>query len=149
MKPKRLQRKKRGFTLIELVVAMGLLSIGVIPLLRALTAAQAVGTKAQRATVAHFRAEEMIEDIRADALEHFDTNFNASSMAVSGGYLCTITDVREGSLSLGTTMSPFGWVKTITVDVGFDVDDDGILHSSEIDATFQTRIARKTGVLSP
>jgi hypothetical protein len=89
----------------------------------------------------------MIEDIRADALENFDTNFNVSSMAVSGGYLCTITDVREGSLSSGTTMSPFGWVKTITVEVGFDVDDDGVLHSSEIDATFQTRIARKTGVL--
>jgi prepilin-type N-terminal cleavage/methylation domain-containing protein len=119
-----------GFTLTEVLAALVLTAVGVVPVLHAHIAAQALGTKAQRATSALTLAVKKIEDIRAAARTAFDTDFSTDSSILAAGHLCTVQDGRESST-----------LKSIKVMVGYDIDGDGALDSEEVDVVLDTQIA--------
>ena len=121
-----------GFTLVEVLAAVVLMAVALVPVLRALIGAQVVGTKAERTTRALVLAVQRIEEIRGTALTSFGTDFSTSSEVLSASYLCTVQDGQESST-----------LKSVRVQVGYDVDADGILGGSEVDAVLDTLIANR------
>ena len=132
MSMRRGRRRNSGFTLVEVLAAVLLMAIALVPLLKALIGAQVVGTKAERTTQALVLAAKKIEEIRGAALTSFGTDFSTSPEVLATGYLCTVEDGQESST-----------LKSIRVTVGYDVDGDGTLAAGEADAVLDTLIANR------
>ncbi len=125
------RRACRGVTLTEVVVAATLLAVAVLPLLRALTVAQATGAIVERKTQSLILAQGTLDEIRARALHHYESSFCKDSETLVGGYLCNVTDDQAPNL------------RRVTVAVGFDVNGNGHLSGDEVEVTLTTCIARR------
>jgi hypothetical protein len=120
-----------GLTIAEAVVAAGLLLVCFVPLLHALTAAQAAERAIERKSWSLLLATQELERIRARALHHDADDFRAYSAPLGDGYLCTVEDDGDPVL------------RTVAVSVGFDCDEDGCLSSGETEVRLCTRLARR------
>ena len=127
----RVRRARRGVTLTEVVVAATLLAVAIVPVLRALTVAQAMGTVIERKTQFLVLAQGTLDEIRARAFHHYDGSFRKDSGSLVGAYLCNVTDDQHPTLRL------------VTVSVGFDLNSDGRLTHDEVDVTLVTYVARR------
>jgi Tfp pilus assembly protein PilV len=123
--------RRSGVTLTEVVVASALLVISIAPLLKALTLAQVEDRAIERKSWSLLLAQRELEWIRARCFRHYDTSYRVSSQALHDGYLCTVTDDEDPSL------------RTLTVSVGLDQDEDGVLSAKEVEITLSTRLARR------
>jgi prepilin-type N-terminal cleavage/methylation domain-containing protein len=119
-----------GVTLTEVIVASALLALAVAPLLKALTAAQIEDRAIERTSWSLLLAQQELEGIRARCLGHYDTCYRVSSKPIRDGYLCTVADDVHPSL------------RTVTVSVGLDQDNDGVLSTDEVEVRLSTRLAR-------
>jgi hypothetical protein len=117
-------------TLAEVIVASALLVIAIAPLLRALTAAQVEDRAIERKSWSLLLAQQELEYIRARCIRYYDTSYRVSSKPVRDGYLCTVVDDGDGHL------------RTVTVSVGLDQDNDGVLSTDEVEVSLSTRLAR-------
>ena len=63
----RTQKKERGVTLVELLIAMMILLVGLVPMLRAFMFALRTGNRARKMMIATNLARDMAEEIRAQA----------------------------------------------------------------------------------
>ncbi len=131
VRTKSVRRAGRGVTLTEVVVASTLLAVAVIPLLRALTVAQATGAIVERKTQSLILAQGTLEEIRARALHHYESSFHKDSEALVGAYLCNVTDDQNPN------------VRQVTVAVGYDVNANGRLSADEVEVTLATYVARR------
>lgn len=125
------RRVRRGVTLTEVVVAATLLAVAVVPLLRALTVAQATGAMVERKTQSLILAQGTLDEIRARALHHYEASFRKDSETLVGGYLCNVTDDQDTNL------------RRVAVAVGYDVNGNGRLSADEVEVTLTTCIARR------
>ncbi len=125
------RRRRSGVTLAEAVVASALLLVSIVPLLKALTAAQVMDRVIERKSWSLMLAQRELERVRARCLYDYDASFRRTSAVVQNGHLCTVSDDEDPVL------------RTITVFVGFDADGDGILSSGEIEVRLCTRLARR------
>lgn len=132
MNQKSRRETRSGFTLVEVLAAMMLIALALVPVVKALAHAQVTGTRSQRATQSLFYAERVIEDVRAELLEAFTTDVTALSGALPGGFVCVVSGANDGNL-----------LKLVRVQVGFDEDRDGGLDSGEIVVTLDTKVAHK------
>lgn len=121
----------KGMTLTEVVVASTLLVVAAVPILRALTIAQATGRIIDNKTQSLILAQSKLETIRARSIHHYDDSFAEDSAQVLGSYLCSVTDDQDSDLRL------------VAVSVGYDADADGDLSEAEVHATLATYIARR------
>ncbi len=119
-----------GVTLAEVIVASALLVIAIAPLLKALTAAQVQDRAIERKSWSLLLAQQELEYIRARCLRHYDACYSVNAKALRNGYLCTVADDGHSSL------------RTVTVSVGLDQDDDGVLATDEVEVSLSTRFAR-------
>jgi Tfp pilus assembly protein PilV len=129
----RSNRRSRGITLTEVVVASALLLVSIVPILHALTSAQATARRIEWKTRSLTLAQSRLDEIRAQANADFDQWFNQTSVVLDGAYRCTVVD-------------SYIWlsgIRTITVSVGFDSNGNGTLASDEILVTLTTQIARR------
>jgi hypothetical protein len=117
-------------TLTEVIVASALLALAIAPLLKALTAAQVEDRAIERKSWSLLLAQQELEGIRARCLQHYDACYRASSKAIRDGYLCTVADDGHPSL------------RTVTVSVGLDQNNDGMLSTGEVEVSLSTRLAR-------
>jgi len=129
----RSDRRSRGITLTEVVVASALLLVSVVPILHALTTAQATARRIEWKTRSLILAQSKLDETRAQANADFDQWFSQTSVSLDGAYRSTVTDSYVW-LSL---------IRTITVSVGYDADGNGTLASGEILVTLTTQIARR------
>jgi len=120
-----------GVTLTEVVVASALLLVAILPLLKALTAAHVMDRAIERKSWSLLLAERELERIRAGCDARYDQSFQASSVVMETGYLCTVFDDAHTQL------------RTITVSVGLDRDGDSVLSSEEVEVSLCTRMARR------
>lgn len=127
----RVRQSRRGVTLTEVVVAAALLAVAVVPVLRALTVAQATGTIVERKTQSLILAQGTLDEIRARAFHHYDRSFRKDSESLVGAYLCRVTDDQHPNRRL------------VTVAVGYDVDSNGHLSAKEVNVTLATYIAKR------
>ena len=132
MRSARWRRESGGFTLTEVLAAVVLTAVALLPVLHALVSSQVVGARTERATVALALAVKRTESIRAAARTSFSTNFSTSSEPLSGGYLCTVQDGQESAT-----------LKSIKVLVGYDANGDGTLAPGEVDIVLDTLIASR------
>lgn len=130
MTPPSSRRRDPGVTLAEVIVASALLVIAIAPLLRALTAAQIEDRAIERKSWSLLLAQQELEYIRARCIRRYDTCYSVSSKAIRDGYLCTVGDDGDPSL------------RTVTVSVGLDQDNDGVLSTDEVEVSLTTRLAR-------
>ena len=124
-------RKHKGYTLTEAIVASALLFVAIVPILKALTSAQLTSRIIERKTHCLTLAQNKLNEITARSIYHYDDSFAESSVAVDGTYLCTVTDDANDTL------------RTIAVSVGQDGNANSSLDSSEIDVTLKTYLARR------
>lgn len=130
---KKLQTLKYpGFTLTEVIIASLLLAIAMVPILKALTGAHRIDTKIERRMRSLNLARAKLEDIRARSIYNYDTDFNESNTNLEGRYLCKIGDeVAAQDL------------RSISVRVGYDENDNADLGSDEVEARLDTLLARR------
>jgi Tfp pilus assembly protein PilV len=119
-----------GVTLAEVIVASALLVIAIAPLLRALTAAGVEDRAIERRSWSLLLAQQELECIRARCLHHYDGCYRVDSRPIRDGYLCTVADDGDGHL------------RTVTVSVGLDQDNDSVLSMAEVEVSLSTRLAR-------
>jgi prepilin-type N-terminal cleavage/methylation domain-containing protein len=128
--PRSPRSRHSGVTLAEVIVASALLAIAIAPLLRALTAAQVEDRAIERKSWSLLLAQQELEWIRARCIHHYDACYRVSSKAIRDGYLCTVADDGHPNL------------RTVTVSVGLDQDNDGVLSPGEVEVNLSTRLAR-------
>jgi len=126
------RKKKSGFTIIEVVVATALLAVAIVPILKALTAVHLNSTLIERKTKSLVLAQAKLDDIKARSIYTYNTSYSLSNGVLETSYLCNVTDTGSGSDR-----------RTMTVDVGYDVDGDAVLDSGEIKITLTTYIANR------
>ena len=121
---------RAGVTLTEVIVASALLVLSIVPLLKALTVAQAQDRAIERKSWSLMLAQRELEYIRARCIRHYDACYRTESRAIGEGYLCTVTDDGHPRL------------RTITVSVGLDQNGNGILSGDEAEVCLSTRLAK-------
>ena len=113
-------------------MASALLLIAMVPILKALTSAQATTVIIERKTHSLILAQAKLENIKARSIYNYDNSFTEANTSLDGSYLCTIID--SGSASD---------IRQITVEVGYDLDDSGTLDAQEIEVALSTLVARR------
>jgi type II secretory pathway pseudopilin PulG len=129
--PQIINKRCKAFTITEVVVASLLLAVAIVPILKALTSAHVSSALIERRTRSLILAQAKLDQIRARSIYNYGASFAEDSNSLDGSYLCKVTD------NLGDPL------KTITVSVGFDLDDDDSLDADEINITLATLIARR------
>jgi len=119
-----------GVTLTEAIVASALLALAITPLLKALTMAQVEDRAIERKSWSLLLAQQELETIRAGCLRHYDASYSADSKAIRDGYLCMVVDDGHPNL------------RTVTVSVGLDQNNDSRLSAGEVEVSLSTRLAR-------
>jgi Tfp pilus assembly protein PilV len=125
------RRKSAGLTLTEVVVASTLLIIAIVPILKAMTSVHVSSTSIERKTRCLTLAQAKLDEIKARSIYSYSTSFTENDTSLDGSYLCDVTDDSGDPL------------RTITVSVGYDLDDDNTLTTGEIEVTLATLIARR------
>ena len=120
-----------GLTITEVVVASTLLIIAIVPILKAMTSAHVSSTSIERKTRCLALAQAKLDEIKARSIYSYGTSFTENDTSLDGSYLCDVTDDSGNPL------------RTITVSVGYDLDDDNTLAAGEIKVTLSTLIARR------
>lgn len=129
-RPRSSRGRHSGVTLAEVIVASALLALAIAPLLKALTAAQVEDRAIERKSWSLLLAQQELECIRARCVRHYDACYRVSSKPIRDGYLCTVADDGHPSL------------RTVTVSVGLDQNNDGVLSPGEVEVNLSTRLAR-------
>ena len=114
-------------------MASSLMVVSIIPILHAMVRAEATARVIEQKTRSLTLAQGRLDEIRAQALNDYDQTFAASSVSLDGSYRCTVQD----------TYIVLCTVRAITVSVGYDLNGDGTLSSSETQVTLKTLIARR------
>lgn len=123
---------RAGFTLTEAVVAAALLLIAIVPILKALTQANLNTVIIERKTQSLCLAQGKLNQIKAKSIYSFDDNFAETNSSLGSSYLCNVTQTSVNSN-----------LKALTVSVGRDTSNNGVLDSGEIEITLQTKIAKR------
>ncbi|MDH7598397.1 MAG: hypothetical protein QHH07_02010 [Sedimentisphaerales bacterium] len=123
----------KGITIAEVVVASAIMLAAILPILHALTRAQATARLIEWKTHSLVLAQGRLEQIKASAAADYDQSFSQSGLVLDEGYVCTVVD----------TYGPGADIRTITVSVGYDRDADGSLDPDEPLVTLTGQIARR------
>jgi len=124
-------RRSTGVTLTEVVVASALLVVSMIPLLKALTVAQAADRVIERRSWCLMLAQSELDRIRVQSVYGYHHSFASMSTPLGSGYLCSVADDQDPNL------------RTVNVSVGLDGNSDGILSSDEVEVRLCTCLARR------
>ncbi len=125
-----LHASNRGFTLVEMMVALVLFGVGMMALAQSLPRGLSVRDKARRMTVASSMAQEGVERLRNLPFNHADLaggNHTDPDNPVDGAYL------RRWAVQVDT---PVTKMKRVTMTVTFPTD------SADSQAVVTTMIAR-------
>lgn len=117
---------RRGLTLMEVVLATGLLALAAVPILNGITRATELSRQIELRTTAAMLAQREMEAAIATARDDFSVDLRKSSEDLGEGYLVTI----DGTLD--------GLTKTFSVEVGWDADSSGTLDPDEALVTLAT-----------
>ena len=125
-------KRTKGITLIEVVIASTLLTLAIIPILKALISAHAGSIIIERRTRSLVLAETKLDDILARSIYNYDQDFSGSNLSLDGVYLCAVTDTPVTSD-----------LRKVTVAVGYDASGDNTLAVGEVEVRLATLIARR------
>ena len=121
-----------GLTVTEVIIASSLLVVAMIPILKALTNSYLGTAMVERRTHSLALAQGKLDEISARSVYNYADDFAQTNQAIDGSYLCNITDSGSGTD-----------LRTVSVSVGFDLDQDSSLDADEINVTLSTLIAKR------
>jgi Tfp pilus assembly protein PilV len=124
-------RRHSGFNIIEVTLASVLLIVAMVPVLRSLTKANMFSAEIEKKTQALVFAQGKLDEIRARSIYHYSDSFTQTNLSLGNSYLCNITDNGADPL------------RTVTVSVGRDDNNNGVLSPDEVEVTLATCIARR------
>ncbi|MFH1504238.1 MAG: prepilin-type N-terminal cleavage/methylation domain-containing protein [Candidatus Omnitrophota bacterium] len=127
---------KRGFTFIEVLGAIVILAVALVPLMELAAESLVASRKSECTEVVAFLAQQKMDDLRVKTLNDFDTSRDESVTRFSldpglpfYNYKYTVAD-NEG---IG--------IKEIQVNVWYDEDGDDAIDVREDDIRLDTKIA--------
>ena len=124
--------KRKGFTLVEVVIASGLLLVAIVPILKALTGSYLCSNMIERKTTSLVFAQSKLDDIRARSIYNYGGSFMEVSTDLGDSYYCTVLDV---AIAAG--------LRRITVWVGYDSDGSSTLTPDEVMVALDTLLAER------
>lgn len=129
----RRKRKSGGFTFTEVIVASTLLLVAMVPILKALTQAHLSSVIIERKTRCLTLAQTKLDDVKARSIYNWvGLPFNENNTSLDGAYLCTVRDTGAGAN-----------LKNISIEVGYDLNDNNILGADEVEVELVTYVARR------
>jgi len=127
------RRARDAMTLTEVLLALVLLAVALVPAFRVLTRGMVLARDIELRSRAVFLAQREIERVLSEAAGNFNQDFSLTSEDVGDGFLATVQDGAENSLS-----------KSISVQVGWDADGDNGLDAAEVLVTLMMKAANTT-----
>lgn len=128
-----MRRKTKGFTFVEVLASVLLITGAVVPLITFSADSLSTSIEIERKVRSMLLAEAEMEKIKNVLRKSFDTDFTAWSGDLGNDYLAERT-----SSDVSSTL------KVIGVSVGYDVNKNGSLDSSEIMVTLTTQYAERS-----
>jgi hypothetical protein len=122
------------FTLVEVLVASLLLTVAMVPILRALTASHMLDRKVEYKTHSLVFAKAELDWIKAESIYNFDTDFTKDSSVIEGDYLVSVDDDDVPSEAN---------LRQISVFVGYDRNYNQVLEDDEIEVALRSLITRR------
>ncbi|MCK5450819.1 MAG: type II secretion system protein [Candidatus Omnitrophica bacterium] len=132
-------RANKGFTLIEILASIAIISLGLVPILNILPEGMESMRKVERLTFDVFLAQYKIEEIRSQILGT-DPSYG---FAKAGGYGGSGTFTGYSNYKYTVTDDNGIGIKELSVTVWFDDDGDGVLDSGEESIRLDTKVAER------
>ena len=125
---------ERGFTLLEILAAIVILSIALIPMMEMLPAALVLDSQLEQKTRVTFLAQRKLEEVKCKAIYDFSPDYSESATAfpspdVSFKYVLTDDQGTE--------------IKEISVVVWYDEDGNDTIDSDEESIELDTKVAKR------
>ncbi|MGQ9608145.1 MAG: type IV pilus modification PilV family protein [bacterium] len=128
-----------GFTLIEVLLALVILSIAIIPLMQIFPQASLIATDSQRETRIGFLAQQKLEQVKGQVLSYFFGDYNESATA----FPSPDSDFKY-TVSYFTASGDDGnQIKSIKVRVWYDDNDNNIVDGNENMIELTTKVSRR------
>ncbi|MCP4455989.1 MAG: hypothetical protein GY809_31410 [Planctomycetes bacterium] len=125
-------RRQAGVTVVEVVVASSLLLVALVPILKAMTTAQVTSRLVERRTQSVALAQGKLNEIQSSSTCDFSASRDETGTVLEGLYLCNVSDNEHATL------------KTVSVSVGYDSNENGSLAEDEVMVTLTTLIAERS-----
>lgn len=125
-------RKSKGVTITEVVIAISLLIIAIVPILKALTSAHVTSSIIERKTNSLIFAQAKLDEIKARSIYNYGESFSQINTSLEGLYLCNVEDTSVNAN-----------LRQIKVSVGNDLNSNSTLDINEIEVALTTLIARR------
>ncbi len=123
-----------GFTLLEVLAAIVILSVVLIPLTEMLPRTLILDSQLERETRAAFLAQQKLEGVKCRAMYNFNPDYDESATAFpfpDSTFKYTVSD-DQGSE-----------IREISVTVWYDEDDDNTVDDDEESIELNTKIAKR------
>jgi Tfp pilus assembly protein PilV len=128
-------KSKKSFTIIEVVVASLLLTVAMVPILKALTASHVIDRTIEYRTRSLVLAQAKLEEIRAESIYNYDFDYSEESSIIEGKYLVSVIDAD--------LVPPDNDLREFSVFVGYDKNHNDVLEDDEIEVSLKSLIARR------
>ena len=125
---------ENGFTLLEILLTIIILSMALIPLMEMLPQALVLDNKVERETQAVFLAQQKLEEVKGEAIYDFSPDYSMSATAFPSPHSTfkyIVSDDQEAG------------IKEIAVNVWYDEDGDNIVDSDEEEVELNTKVAER------
>lgn len=126
--------KDDGYTLLEVIIAIAVLSIALIPLMEMLPRAFLLDRQLEREAKVAFLAQRKLEEAKSKIIYDFSQDYSETANAFpspDSDYKYIVSD------DLGTE------IKEITIDAWYDGDGNGGIGSDEEHIELNTKVAKR------
>lgn len=132
---------KKGYTLIELLVALGVMTVGLIPLVVLVGTGLLTGSRSSRISRDVILAEKLAENIKM----RLSNDFNSIPNGTGTGAFDDATDFRYSTYISDAVADKgqVGQLKIIRISVFADLDRDGQMDIRESPFTLWTKFAKR------
>lgn len=129
-------RRHHGLTLIEVVVASGILMVAIVPMLRCLTRVHMASITIDHKSMSLIYAQAKLDEVKAKSVYNFQnsgSSFSETDVLFGDNYYCSVSDDQGEPL------------KRVTVSCGYDDNGNSTLDNKEIQVNISTLLARRWG----
>jgi prepilin-type N-terminal cleavage/methylation domain-containing protein len=127
----------RGFTYLELLAAIAIMALALLPIMRLLPEGMKAASRVERLTRSALLAQDKMDEVRSRVLSTnliygFNQDYNESATAFPApddDYKYTVTDNQAAN------------IKTLNVTVWFDEDGDNVQGPDEESVGVDTKVA--------
>ncbi len=128
-----------GFTIIEVLLAIVIMSIAIIPLMQLFPQASLIANDTQQETRISFLAQQKLEQVKSQALGYFYGNYTESATA----FPSPDTDFKYTVDYFTASGDDGNQIRSIKVRVWYDGNNNGIVDGTENLIELYTKVSRR------